>query len=91
MTIPVFEENENVSLLHSPLLPQPSAGQIDVVCQSPDPVVELETQARLSHDESVHWPQQQRSPGREELLYLQSLTSRFVQGLPGEARPHSDK
>ena len=68
-------------------MPQPSAGQsVECFgCQSPAPVVESRTQARLSQDE--HWPQQQWSPSS----FLQSSASRFVQGLPGEARLHSDK
>ena len=51
-------------------------------------MVESGTQARLIQAESEHWLQQQRSPG--EALYLQ-LASRFVQGLPGETRMHSDQ
>ena len=73
---------------HSPSVPQPSPGQCDS-CQNPDPVVESRTQARLSQSESEHWPQQQLAPVISS--YLQSSASRFEQGLPGEARLHSDK
>ena len=67
-------------LHHSPSLPQPSTGQSESIgCQSPAPVVESRTQARLSQGESEHWPQQQCSPSS----YLQSSASRFEQGLPG--------
>ena len=70
-------------------MPQPSAGQWEYVrCHSLSPVVASRTQARLSQGESEHWPQQQYSPIQS---YLQSSASRFVQGLPGEARLHSDK
>ena len=51
-------------------------------------MVESRTQERLSQGESEHWPQQQCSP---MYSFLQSSASRFEQGLPGEARLHSDK
>ena len=46
-----------LSLYHSPSLPQPSAGQSGeyIGCQSPDPVVELGAQVTSTS----HWPQQQ--------------------------------
>ena len=76
------------NLHHSPLLPQPSAGQSESIgCQSPAPVAGSRTQARLSQDE--HWPQQQCWPAISS--YLQSSASRFEQRLPGEAMLHSDK
>ena len=78
------------NLHHSPLLPQPSAGQSESIgCQSPDPVVESRTQARLSQCGSGHRPQQQWSLWKYS--YLQSSASRFEQRLSGEARLHSDK
>ena len=80
--------NSGIILLrnHSPSLPQPSAGQSGKIrCHSPAPVVGLGAQARLNQDE--HWPQQQLSPNSD----LQSLASKSLQGLPGEARLHSDK
>merc|ERR1719234_415955 len=64
-----------------------SAGQRESIgCHNCSPVVESMTQLRLSQCESEHRPQQQWSP---MCLYLQSFASRFVHGLPGEARLHS--
>ena len=79
-----------IYLHHSPSLPQPSAGQSikSIGCQSPAPVVESRTQARLN--QPPHWPQQQWSVSWK-YSYLHSSASRFEQWLPGEARPHSDK
>ena len=77
-----------IYLHHSPSLPQPSAGQSESIsCQNPAPVVESRTQARLCQ----HWPQQHCASRCRYMLYLQSSASRFVQGLPGKARLHSDK
>ena len=51
-------------------------------------MVELSgAQARITQNE--HWSQQQCSLAIGS--YLQLTASRFVQGLPGEARLHSDK
>ena len=58
---------------------------MSIGCQKPTPVVELRTQATLSQDE--HSPQQQCSA----MCFRQSLASRSVQGLPEEARLHSDR
>ena len=72
---------------HPPSLPQPSEGQSDVFCQTPSPVVESGTQARLTQEEFEHWPQQQCT--LEVSSYLQSLVPTSVQGLPGVAKLQS--
>ena len=73
----------------SPSLPQPSAGQGGANCQSPVPVFESGTQERGSQSEfEWQWSKQQQwSPTKP---YLQLLDPRLVQGLPGNARLHSD-
>ena len=50
------KESYQLSLYHSPSLPQPSSGQsVECIgCQSPNPVVELGAQAMSTS----HWPQQ---------------------------------
>ena len=71
------------------MLPQPSTVQRPFVgFHVFNPVVASRTQARRIHCGSEHSPQQQWSA---KYSYLQSWTSKFVQGLPGDAILHSDK